>query len=105
MQSSPSHKFTPHTHSQGLTWQECQAKKKAPHLGASLSTSKIHPSKHKWMKPNGQGAAADAGYRDIGYVAAIWFILHVLQLLPITLTQQNLSCISKSMMKQMQKPG
>ena len=32
-----SHKFCPYTHSQGLTWQECQAKEEAPHLGASLS--------------------------------------------------------------------
>ena len=28
--------FTSHTHSQGLTWQECQAKEEAPHLGAPL---------------------------------------------------------------------
>ena len=48
-----SHKLSPHTNSQDLTWQECQAKQEAPHLGASLSTSKVHPSKPKWMEPNG----------------------------------------------------
>jgi hypothetical protein len=42
-----SHKFSPHTHLQNLIWQECQAKEDAPHLGASLSKSKIHPSKSK----------------------------------------------------------
>ena len=42
-----SHKLSSHTHLQGLTWQECQANEEAPHLGASLSTSKIHPSKSK----------------------------------------------------------
>ena len=46
-----SHKLSPYTHSQDLTWQKCQAKEVAPHLGASLSTFKIHPSKFKWMKP------------------------------------------------------
>ena len=28
--------FNLHTHSQGSTWQECQAKEEAPYLGASL---------------------------------------------------------------------
>ena len=32
-----SQKLSSHTHSQGLTWQECQAKEEAPHLGATLS--------------------------------------------------------------------
>ena len=48
-----SHKLSPHTHLQDLTWQECQAKAEVPYLGASLSISKIHPSKSKWMKPKG----------------------------------------------------
>ena len=48
-----SHKFSPHTHSQDLTWQECQANEEAPHLGASLPKTKVHPSKPTWMKPNG----------------------------------------------------
>ena len=43
-----SHKLSPHTHSQSLTWQECQAKEEAPHS----PTSRIHPSKSKWMKPH-----------------------------------------------------
>ena len=34
--SFTSHKLSLHTHSQGLTWQECQPKDEAPHLGASL---------------------------------------------------------------------
>ena len=46
-----SHKLSPQTHSQDLTWQECQAKEEAPHLGASLSKTKVHPSKSEWMKP------------------------------------------------------
>ena len=38
------------------------------------------------------------------YVAVIWLDFHVLQLLPITFTsQQNLHCISQSMMKHQQK--
>ena len=42
---STSHTSSLHTHSQDLTWQECQAKEEAPHLGAFLSTSKIiHPN-------------------------------------------------------------
>ena len=40
-----SHKLSPHTHSQDLTSQECQAKEDAPHLGAFLSTYEIHSSK------------------------------------------------------------
>ena len=48
-----SHKFFPYTDSHYLIWQECQAKDEVPHLGASLSTSKVRPSKSKWMKPNG----------------------------------------------------
>ena len=47
-----SHKFSPHTHSQDLTWQECQAKEEAPHLRASLPRLNVHPSNSKWMKPN-----------------------------------------------------
>jgi hypothetical protein len=39
-------------YSQDLTWQDCQAKEEASHLGASVSTCKVHPSKSKWMKPN-----------------------------------------------------
>ena len=40
-----SHKLSPHTHSQDLIWQECQAKEEAPYLGAFLSTSRfIHPN-------------------------------------------------------------
>jgi hypothetical protein len=41
---STSHKFSPHTTSQDLTWQECQAKKEAPHLGASPFTTKVFSS-------------------------------------------------------------
>ena len=41
----------------------------------------------------------------IRYVGVIWFLFHVLQLLPIRCTQQNSCCISKSTMKNMQKPG
>ena len=48
-----SHKLSPYTSSQDLTWQECQAKEEVLYVGASLSTSKIHPSKFKWMKSNG----------------------------------------------------
>ena len=33
------------------------------------------------------------------YVGVIWFVFHVLQLLPIRFTQQNSCCISKSMIK------
>ena len=40
-----SHKLSPHTHSQDLTWQECQAKEEAPHLEASLQPQGfIHPN-------------------------------------------------------------
>ena len=46
-----SHKLSPHTNSQDLTWQECQAKEEAPHLGDSLSTTKVFSSKSKWTKP------------------------------------------------------
>jgi hypothetical protein len=59
-----SHKLSPHTNSQDLTWQECQAKKEAPHLWASHSTTKVFSSTSKWMKPYGQGADADATYHD-----------------------------------------
>ena len=48
-----SHKISSHIHSQNLTWQECQAKKEVPHLGALLSTTKIYSSKSKGMKPYG----------------------------------------------------
>ena len=48
-----SYKLSPHTHSQDLTWQECQAKEEALHLGASLPKTKVQPSKSKWMKSNG----------------------------------------------------
>ena len=58
------HKLSPHTHTQDLTWQECQAKEEVPYLGASLPKSNVHPSTSKWMKPNGQSAAADAAYHD-----------------------------------------
>ena len=37
------------------------------------------------------------------YVGVIWFVFHVLQLLPIRLTQQNSCCISKSLMKHLQR--
>ena len=40
----------------------------------------------------------------IRYVDVIWFIFHVLKLLPIRFTQPNSWCINKSMMKYMQKP-
>ena len=59
-----SHKLSPHIHLQDLTWQEYQAKEEAPHLGASLPKTKVHPSNFKWMKPNVWGAAADAAHRD-----------------------------------------
>ena len=39
------------------------------------------------------------------HVGFIWFIFNVLQLLPIRFTQQNSCCISKSMMKHLQKLG
>ena len=40
-----SHKLSPHTHSQDLTLQECQAKEEAPHLGATLQLLRfIHPN-------------------------------------------------------------
>ena len=48
-----SHKLSSHIHSQDLTWQECQAKEEAPHIGAFISTTKVHPSQSRWMKPNG----------------------------------------------------
>ena len=37
------------------------------------------------------------------YVGIIWFVFHVLQLLSIRFTQQNLCCIRKFMMKYIQK--
>ena len=37
------------------------------------------------------------------YVDVVWFVFHV-QLLHIRFTQQNVCCISKSMMKRIQKP-
>ena len=40
--------------------------------------------------------------RPLSYVGVIWFVLHVLQLLLVTFTQQNLCCMSKTMMKHMQ---
>jgi hypothetical protein len=48
-----SHKLSPHTNSQDLTWQECQAKEEDSHLRASLSTTKVFSSTSKWMKPYG----------------------------------------------------
>ena len=42
-----SHKLSSHTHSQDLTSHECHAKEEAPHLGAFLSTPKIHSSEPK----------------------------------------------------------
>ena len=38
----------------------------------------------------------------IRYVGVIWFAFHILQLLPIRITQQNACCISKSTMKHLQ---
>ena len=35
---------------------------------------------------------------------AIWFLSHVLNLLPVRFTQQNSRCIRKSAMKHMEKP-
>ena len=40
---------------------------------------------------------------QLRYEGVMWFVFHVLQLLPIKFTQQNLCCISKSIMKHMQK--
>ena len=40
----------------------------------------------------------------VRYVGAIWFIFHVLQLLPIRSTQQNLCYINNPTLKHMQKP-
>ena len=37
------------------------------------------------------------------YRGVIWFMFHVLQLLPIRFTQQNSWCINKPTMKHMQK--
>jgi hypothetical protein len=48
-----SHKLSPHTNSQDLTWQECQAKEEAPYLKSPLSTTKVFSSTSKWMKPYG----------------------------------------------------
>jgi hypothetical protein len=39
----------------------------------------------------------------IRYVGVIWFISHVLQLMPIIITQPNLCCSRKSTMKHLQK--
>ena len=38
----------------------------------------------------------------IRYVGVIWFLFHVLQLLPIRFTQQNSCCINKSTIKHLQ---
>ena len=40
--------------------------------------------------------------RSIRYVRVIWFIFHVLQLLPIRFKQQNVCCNSKSTMQHQQ---
>ena len=40
---------------------------------------------------------------SIRYVCVIWFVLHVLQLLPVRFTQQYLCCTNKSMLKHLQK--
>ena len=37
------------------------------------------------------------------YVGVSWFVFHVLQLLPITFTQQHSCCNSEFMMKHLQK--
>ena len=79
-----SHKLSLYTHLQGLTWQECQAKEEAPHLGASLSTSKIHSSKSNWMKPHKQGAANDIAYRDKCHVNKDRVSLQLEYQLPLT---------------------
>jgi hypothetical protein len=42
---------------------------------------------------------------SLRYAGVIWFIFHVLQLLPIRFTQQNLCCINISMMKHLQEPN
>ena len=34
----------------------------------------------------------------------VWFVFHVLPVLPISFTQQNSCCINESRMKHMQKP-
>jgi hypothetical protein len=39
------------------------------------------------------------------YVCVIWFVFHVLQLLPIRFTQQNSCYISKPTTNNMQKPN
>ena len=41
-------------------------------------------------------------YETFYKVSGIWFIFHVLQLLPITFKQQNSCCLSKSKMKHLQ---
>ena len=51
--SKSTQKHSPHINSQDFTWQKCQAKEEAPHLGASLSTTKVFLSKSKWLKPYG----------------------------------------------------
>ena len=35
----------------------------------------------------------------LGYVGVIWVVFHVLQLLPLRFTQQNLCCTNKSTIK------
>ena len=41
--------------------------------------------------------------QHVSHVVVMWFIFHVLQLLPIRFTQQNLSCINNSTMTRHQK--
>jgi hypothetical protein len=43
--------------------------------------------------------------KDFRYVDVIWFIFHVLHLLPTIFTQHNSCCMSKSTMYHMQKPN
>ena len=39
---------------------------------------------------------------SVRYMGVIWFVFHVLQLLPVRFTQMNVCRISKSTMKQLQ---
>ena len=66
------------------------------------STNK-EPQPHQKQGLKKTSLNTDCHRHYLRYVGVIWFLLHVLQLLPTRVAQQNMYCISKSTMKHMQK--